>query len=62
MAKVTADCKKREVKISFDAKGSLSASGKNEVLASSRGNQVIGVLPDGRPVTLGYNIYVPPKE
>lgn len=36
-----------------------SASGKTMVVASSRGNQKTAVEIDGKPVTLGFNAYIP---
>ena len=35
-----------------------SASGKTDVIASSRGNQSAGVKYDGREVVVGVNAYV----
>jgi hypothetical protein len=36
----------------------LSSTGKNYVVASSRGNYPTGVVIDGQPVILGLNAYI----
>jgi hypothetical protein len=38
-----------------------SASGKNLVIASTRGNMRTDVLIDGKPLTIGLNAYIPTK-
>ncbi len=38
-----------------------SASGKNLVVASSRGNLRTDALVDGKAVTIGFNAYIPAK-
>ena len=36
-----------------------SASGKTLVVASSRGNQATTAIVNGKPITVGFNAYVP---
>jgi len=39
----------------LSTKGTLSASGKNEILASTRGNQQVSL--NGQVVSVGVNVY-----
>lgn len=36
-----------------------SASGKTLVVASSRGNKATSALVNGKPITIGFNAYIP---
>jgi len=50
------------ITINTNVKGERSASGKTQVLASTRGNQVVGVVKSGphkgKSLTIGLNAYV----
>lgn len=46
------------ITIPVDKNPQPSASGKTLVVATSRGNQVTGVLVDGKPLTVGFNAYI----
>ncbi len=58
--KVSIDTKAKTMTIVMEmCKPTPSASGKTDVVASTRGNVKTDVLVDGRPVTIGVNAYIP---
>tara|TARA_Y100000296_G_scaffold27078_1_gene31712 strand:- start:27 stop:215 length:189 start_codon:yes stop_codon:yes gene_type:complete len=58
---VTKDAKKKTLTIilPLEAAGTMSASGKNIIVATTRGNQPVD-LGDGSSITIGVNAYTKP--
>jgi hypothetical protein len=57
---VTYDAKAKTITIVMPVTGpTLSASGKSNVLASSRGNKSSNAEFKGQPIVIGLNAYVP---
>jgi len=54
-----AEIKNNQLTITIDLQTpTLSASGKTLVVASSKGNKVMDVMVQGKPVTIGLNAYI----
>lgn len=57
---MNAEIKNNQLIITIDLQPpTLSASGKTLVVASSKGNKVMDVTVQGKPVTIGLNAYIP---
>lgn len=48
------------LKVPVKAKGTPQKPGKNYIVASSHGNVLTSISVDGRPVTVGFNAFIPP--
>jgi hypothetical protein len=58
--KVTIDTKKKEITIVMPLTTPRpSKSGKNCTIATTSGNLKTGINHEGKPVTIGVNVYVP---
>ncbi len=59
---VTLDDKKKTLTITLplEAPGTKSASGKTEIVATTRGNKATEIMFDGKPITVGLTAYVKP--
>lgn len=54
-----AEIKNNQLTITIDLQTpTLSASGKTLVVASSKGNKVMDIMVQGKPVTIGLNAYI----
>lgn len=58
--KVTTKGKKLVLEIDLGDEIGPSKSGKTVLIASSQGNQTIGMTEDGQPISIGVNVYRKP--
>jgi hypothetical protein len=59
--KVTLENNELVIRIPMNQTPTPSSSGKTLVVASTHGNQVTGVMVNGKPVTIGLNAYISNK-
>lgn len=57
-AEIKGEGKKQVLVITIPVDKKLSKSGKNMLIASTGGNQVLELKVDGKPLSLGLNAYI----